>query len=60
MVVDSNKCDQCMECISKVACPAIYKIENKEGVSIEIDPSRCIGCTVCVQACQDKAIRLRK
>ncbi|MDP1552709.1 MAG: indolepyruvate ferredoxin oxidoreductase subunit alpha [Methanobacteriaceae archaeon] len=60
MVVDSNKCSQCMECISKVACPAIYKIENKEGVYIEIDSSRCIGCTVCVQACQDKAIRLRK
>jgi indolepyruvate ferredoxin oxidoreductase alpha subunit len=59
MVVDLEKCSQCMECISNMACPAIYKNENNNG-SLEIDASACKGCTVCVQVCTDKAIRVRK
>ncbi len=60
MTVNSEKCTQCMECISKMACPAIYQNENGETSSIEIDASACKGCTVCVQICPDKAIRVRK
>jgi indolepyruvate ferredoxin oxidoreductase alpha subunit len=60
MAVNSEKCSQCMECISKMACPAIYQNEDGENSSIEIDASACKGCTVCVQICPDKAIRVRK
>jgi indolepyruvate ferredoxin oxidoreductase alpha subunit len=59
MAVDSEKCSYCMECISNMACPAIYQNENDDK-SLEIDASACKGCTVCVQICPDKAIRVRK
>jgi indolepyruvate ferredoxin oxidoreductase alpha subunit len=60
MAVDSEKCIQCMECISKMACPAIYETDDSGEQSIEIDPQACKGCTVCVQMCPEKAIRVRK
>ncbi len=60
MAVDSEKCSQCMECISKMACPAIYETEASGEQSIEIDAMACKGCTVCVQMCPEKAIRVRK
>jgi indolepyruvate ferredoxin oxidoreductase alpha subunit len=60
MSVDSEKCSQCMDCISKMACPAIYETGASGEQSIEIDPQACRGCTVCVQMCPEKAIRVRK
>ena len=60
MAVDSEKCSQCMECISKMACPAIYETQASGEQSIEIDVMACKGCTVCVQMCPEKAIRVRK
>ncbi|MDO8870089.1 MAG: indolepyruvate ferredoxin oxidoreductase subunit alpha [Methanobacteriaceae archaeon] len=60
MAVDSEKCSQCMGCISKMACPAIYETEASGEQSIEIDAMACKGCTVCVQMCPEKAIRVRK
>lgn len=60
MMVDSEKCSHCMECISKMACPAIYETDDSADQSIEIDPQSCRGCTVCVQMCPEKAIRVRK
>jgi indolepyruvate ferredoxin oxidoreductase alpha subunit len=57
MHVNGEKCDQCMECVSQLACPAISL--NEEG-NVEIDQLACKGCTVCVQMCDEKAIKARK
>src|SRR4030042_2137593 len=44
-------CNHCEEAACLLACPtgAIYREGEREPVLI--DPSRCIGCMMCVQAC---------
>lgn len=57
MDVDQDKCDTCMECLKNLTCPAIYVDYSGD---IQIDHSYCRGCTVCIQVCPEKAIRVRK
>lgn len=49
--VDPDKCRSCKSCL-KVGCPAVA-MENGKAV---IDPTQCVGCTVCAQACPFGAI----
>ena len=49
--VNNEKCVGCKACIG-VGCPAVM---IKEGKS-HIDPTLCVGCTVCQQVCKFGAI----
>ncbi|BAW30808.1 indolepyruvate oxidoreductase alpha subunit [Methanothermobacter sp. MT-2] len=53
--VDYDLCDECLECISKLACPAIRYDEV-----VKVDERYCRGCTVCVQVCPEKAIKTKR
>lgn len=54
----NNNCSKCMICLEDLSCPAIYQAED-DG-SIQIDTQLCNNCSVCVQICPEKAIKLRK
>ncbi len=49
-VIDSDKCQQCDECIKVCRFDAIE--------DYAVDPISCEGCGVCVQACPDGAISM--
>ena len=53
--LNSNKCNNCGECLS--ACPVKAIIIDQK----RIDPSRCmlVRCLKCVQACPESAITIR-
>lgn len=50
--VNHNKCKDHRDCISKLACPAMFL----EGARVEINKNLCIGCAVCAQVCPENAI----
>jgi indolepyruvate ferredoxin oxidoreductase alpha subunit len=50
--VNESKCKRHMDCINKVACPAMYV----EGGQTKINPLQCIGCALCAQICPENAI----
>ena len=47
-------CNMCMECAILTRCPAII-MENEH---LTVDESLCIGCGMCEQVCERKAITL--
>ena len=49
--VNTDKCKACKSCL-KVGCAAV---SLKDGKAY-IDPTQCVGCTVCAQACPFDAI----
>lgn len=49
--VEADKCIGCKKCL-KVGCPAVML----EGGKSKIDPTQCVGCTVCAQVCPVEAI----
>ncbi|MBE9541753.1 MAG: 4Fe-4S binding protein [Proteobacteria bacterium] len=51
-VIDSDKCQQCDECIKVCRFDAIE--------DYVVDPISCEGCGVCVQACPEGAISMEK
>ncbi len=50
--VNLDKCKNHRDCITKLACPAMYL----EGDQVEINKYLCIGCSVCAQVCPENAI----
>jgi indolepyruvate ferredoxin oxidoreductase alpha subunit len=50
--IDQEKCVKCYTCVSKFSCPAL----SKEGGSVKVDESMCIGCGGCAQVCPKQAI----
>jgi indolepyruvate ferredoxin oxidoreductase, alpha subunit len=50
--VNQDKCKNHRDCITKLACPAMYL----EGDQVEINKYLCIGCSVCAQVCPENAI----
>ncbi|HEY0196312.1 MAG TPA: thiamine pyrophosphate-dependent enzyme, partial [Methanobacterium sp.] len=53
----SEECDKCMVCLEDLSCPAIYMAEDG---SISIDAQLCHNCSMCIQACPEKAIKVEK
>ena len=47
-----EKCKNHKHCINELACPAFFIQNNR----VKIDPTLCVGCTVCAQICPEKAI----
>ena len=56
MEIKENKCNQCLDCVNKLACPAI---STKNDIVV-IDDGICKGCSTCVQMCNEKAIGVKK
>jgi indolepyruvate ferredoxin oxidoreductase alpha subunit len=50
--VRQDKCKMHLDCITKVACPAMFK----EDGQVRINQQMCIGCALCAQACPENAI----
>jgi len=50
--VNAGECNACQACMN-LGCPAMsWRTETYEGRhKIKIDPSLCIGCTLCAQVC---------
>jgi len=51
--VNQAKCTNHLDCIKKVACPAMYL--DDEGRA-QINTLQCIGCALCAQICPENAI----
>ncbi|MCQ2977507.1 MAG: indolepyruvate ferredoxin oxidoreductase subunit alpha [archaeon] len=51
-----DNCIKCLECIEKLACPAISYLDDK----VVVDESLCKSCTVCIQICPNNAIGVKK
>lgn len=51
-MVNLDKCTGHLDCINKVACPAMYVQEGKA----RINALQCIGCALCAQICPENAI----
>ena len=51
--VIEDKCTGCGICYNAFSCPAIVVKEDKKAW---IDPSLCVGCSVCAEICPYKAI----
>jgi indolepyruvate ferredoxin oxidoreductase alpha subunit len=49
--VNAGKCRDCKKCL-KVGCSAV----SIQGGRAAIDPTQCVGCTVCAQVCSFDAI----
>jgi len=50
--------DLCVQCGNCTRCPYLAISLNADGYP-ETDPSKCIGCSLCVLQCPAKALRLR-
>ena len=55
--VIADKCTGCKACL-QVGCPALsHRPNEKNGrTAAVIDPTQCVGCEVCAQACRFGAI----
>ncbi|KIX14878.1 indolepyruvate ferredoxin oxidoreductase subunit alpha [Dethiosulfatarculus sandiegensis] len=50
--VKVDKCKGHMDCINKIACPAMY-VEKGQA---KINAGQCVGCALCAQICPENAI----
>ncbi len=54
--VDVDKCTNCRLCITEIACPAFYLIDDHPAISA----AQCPSCGLCVQICPENAIKVAK
>jgi len=63
-VIKNEECNLCMTCVYKCPVNALYhhKPHNDDYSDnfIALNESECLGCGVCVMACENEAIRLVK
>jgi MinD superfamily P-loop ATPase len=55
-VVAPEKCNGCKRCLKPGHCLAI----SLEGEKARVEPALCIGCSICVNLCPQKAIRMER
>lgn len=53
--IDSDLCNACKRCLSKLSCPAMY--QNPETEKAVIDETLCNLCGTCVYVCPQTAIK---
>lgn len=53
----TDECDKCRVCLEDLSCPAIHLTEDG---STSIDAQLCQNCSICIQACPENAIKVRK
>lgn len=51
-------CRQCEKCGAITDCPAEALEKNKETGAVIVDPEKCTGCGICLEACTFGAISL--
>jgi indolepyruvate ferredoxin oxidoreductase alpha subunit len=58
VMVRTDKCTACQSCMN-LGCPAItWDDEMYDGQhKVQIDPTKCIGCSICTQVCPVDGIR---
>ena len=54
--VAPEKCNGCKRCLKPGHCLAI----SMEGKKARVEPALCIGCSICVNLCPQKAIRMER
>jgi len=54
--IDSKKCKGCQRCLKPGHCVAI----SMKGKKARVKTDLCIGCSVCVNLCPEKAIRMER
>ncbi|ABW65993.1 4Fe-4S binding protein [Desulfosudis oleivorans] len=63
-VIKTEECNLCMACVDKCPVNALYhhKPHKDDGSDnfIALNESECLGCGVCVMACDNEAIQLVK
>lgn len=55
-VVDKGKCTGCGRCLKPGHCTAI-EVENGK---VSVYPERCVGCSICMSLCPEKAITMKE
>ncbi|MCL2114679.1 MAG: thiamine pyrophosphate-dependent enzyme [Methanobrevibacter sp.] len=55
MEIIQDKCNQCLDCVNTLACPAI----STKDEQVIIDEGICKGCGTCLQMCNEKAIKVK-
>lgn len=51
--------DLCMKCGNCTRCPYLAITLDDDGIP-QIDPARCVGCSICVQKCFAGALFMRE
>ncbi|MFX1298074.1 MAG: thiamine pyrophosphate-dependent enzyme [Promethearchaeota archaeon] len=54
--IDPERCQNCKECLQKLACPAIILKEENGEENIYIEEPRCTHCGVCYEICPNAGI----
>jgi indolepyruvate ferredoxin oxidoreductase alpha subunit len=57
VVIDREKCKNCMICIKNFGCPAITLVDDN---IVSIIERQCTGCGVCINICPYEAIDYKK
>ena len=50
--VNLDKCKGHLDCVKKVACPAMFVLDGKARINTD----QCVGCALCAQICPEHAI----
>ena len=51
--IDADKCTLCESCVKWCPSSALKLVRDKDGERIEFEPTRCIGCNICVNVCPE-------
>lgn len=58
-VVDYAKCNKCVKCTARKACPtkALFQVDSEEPASV--NTALCYGCGKCTSECPYRALSVK-